>query len=211
MRARARLLQKLGDETYAEGLYENVATMREPESPDSVPGNFDPDNFGLNEFGFQKPKRTHSVIALLRLGKIQEEKDTAKAIKTYAKLLREIKNIPANVRSAINLTAGSIEPYDYETRIHHFTGNDLNFNDIEAEANLRMGLAFAKRGHDNHAQLKFSLAAEKADDPLIVNWALSEEAKLRSRISETGGTEQDAAPPLEERKGPSEKVVITHF
>lgn len=181
MLARARLLKKLGHETYAEGLYENVATMPDPE-------------------------KTHSVIALFHLGKLQEKDNPEKALESYKKALSRIKLIPANIRAAINLTVGAEQPYNYETRMHQFTGNDLNFNDIEAEANLRMGLVLVSLGRRDAAKHRFSWASA-ADNPDLRKWA---SAELRKLIALEGESARADAPPVVEEEE-AEKVVITHF
>ena len=181
MLARARLLQELGEEVYAKGLYENIAAM-----PDQ--------------------QKTHSVLAQFHLGKMQERENPEEALKSYKKVLSKIMVIPANIRAAINITPKAGKPYDYNTRLHQFTGNNLNFNDIEAEAQLRIGLLLVSLGRDGSALYRFTQAAEKADDPELRKRALSKERKFRERRMESTNSED----PLKESEE-KEKVVITHF
>jgi len=183
MLARARLLTKLGQEDYAEGLYRNVATIHDPE-------------------------QTHSVIARIHLGKLQEKHDPEEALKTYRRILSDINFIPASKRAAINITVRADQPYDYETRLHRFAGADVNFDDIEAEANLRMGLVLVGLGRQDEAERRFKMAAGKASDPQIGKWASSEAQKLYAIRRDK---EQAEGPHLEYEEEPEEEVVITHF
>jgi hypothetical protein len=181
MLARARLLQELGEEAYAKGLYENIAAM-----PDQ--------------------QKTHSVLARFRLAKMQEKENPEEAITSYKKVLSSIKVIPANVRAAINITPKASVPYDYNTRLHQFTGNNLNFNDIEAESQLRIGVLEVGLGREESASYRFSQAAQKADDPELRERASSEERKLRElRMDST------AFGDMPEESEERETVVITHF
>jgi tetratricopeptide (TPR) repeat protein len=183
MLARARLLEKLGQEDYAEGLYKNVATIHDPE-------------------------KTHSVIARIHLGKLQEKHDPEEALKTYRRLLSDINVIPANKRAAINITVKADKPYNYETRLHRFAGADVDFDDIEAEANLRMGLVLVGLGRGGEAERRFHMAARKTTDAEIEKWAYSEARKLFSIRLEK---ERAEGLLFEYEKEPEEEVVITHF
>lgn len=179
MLARARLLQKLGKDAYAKGLYENIST--------------------LNASG-----KTYPAIARFHLGKLQEKDDPEKALKTYGKVVDDIRIIPDHIISAIHLTAGSDEPYDYETRLHTFTGTDVNFDDLEAGAHMRMGLLLAGLGREEEATYRFGRAAETAADPELGKWAAVEARKLHA-FRRAEGSEAEPS-----REKP-EKFVITHF
>lgn len=179
--ARARLLQKLGEDAYAKGLYENISTLN-------------------------APGKTYPAIARFHLGKLQEKDDPEKALKTYGKVVDDIRIIPDHIISAIHLTAGSDEPYDYETRLHTFTGTDVNFDDLEAGAHMRMGLLLAGLGREEAAAYRFGRAADTAADPELGRWAAVEARKLDAfRRAEGLGVE----PSIEQEK--PEKFVITHF
>lgn len=180
MLARARLLQKTGHDDYARGLYENVAAMP-----------------GLEE--------TPPVIAQFHLGKLTEKDDPEEALESHRKVLSRIRLIPANRRAAINLTAGAEKPYNYETRLHQFTGNALNFNDLEDEAEIRMGVIYAYLGHQDAARYRFSRAVE-ARNPELAKWASRELQKL-------GAIEAESEQAVESSKGTEEKeeIVITHY
>jgi tetratricopeptide (TPR) repeat protein len=181
MLARARLLEKLGEEAQAGSLYKSVLS--------------------LNAQG-----KTYPAIARFHLGKIQEKDKPEKALKTYGKVASDISLVPDHIISAIHLTAGSDEPYDYETRLHTFTGTDINFYDLEAEAQLRMGLTLLGLGREEEADYRFGRAVAKAADPQLGKWAGAEARKLDAlRTSREG----DAEPSID-REEP-EKFVITHF
>lgn len=181
MLARAKLLEKLGEDEYAKGLYESVARVADQ-------------------------GRTYPAIAACRLARLQEKTDPETALKTYGKVLDRIKLIPANVRSAMNLAVKAERPYDYESRMYWYTGNSVNFNDIEAETNLRMGLIFMKKGQDYAAEYRFSLAAGMAADPEIGERASKEIYNINALKRAKGQVDE---PPEEAEK--KEKVVITHF
>ncbi len=179
--ARARLLQKLGEEARAESLYENISS--------------------LNAQG-----KTYPAIARFHLGKLQEQDEPEKALKTYRKVASDIGLVPDHIISAIHLTAGSDQPYDYETRMHTFTGTDINFYDLEAEAHLRMGLTLAGLGREEEADYRFGRAVAKAADPGLGKWAAAEARKIAA-MRRSG---ESAAESSIDREEP-EKFVITHF
>jgi hypothetical protein len=90
--------------------------------------------------------------------------------------------------------------------LHTFTGTDINFYDLEAEAHLRMGLTLLGLGREEEADYRFGRAVAKAADPQLGKWAGAEARKLDAlRTSREG----DAEPSID-REEP-EKFVITHF
>jgi tetratricopeptide (TPR) repeat protein len=163
--ARARLLEKLGDEAYAMGLYENVATL--------------PDH-----------GKMYPVLARFRLARLQEKNEPEKALKTYKKVISDIRYIPANVRARLNITAGMDLPYDYETRMYYFTGNVVDFDGLEAEANKRMDLVRERVFPEKGSSTASAHAGSGFPEPLPRESA-----------------EEIIDEPLEE----SEEIVITHF
>jgi hypothetical protein len=163
--ARARLLEKLGDESYARGLYENVAAL---------PGN----------------GKMYPALARFRLAKLQEKDEPEKALKGYRRVLSDIRNIPANVRARLNITAGMDQPYDYETRMYYFTGNVVDFDNLEAEANERK----------NHVRAILHPLKQTSTLPLPAG-----SGSVAPRACEDYGED------FEEPMDKPEEVVITHF
>jgi hypothetical protein len=114
--------------------------------------------------------------------------------------------IPDHIISAIHLTAGSDKPYDYETRLHTFTGTAVNFYDLEAEAHLRMGLALVGLGREEEAYYSFGRAIAEASGQELKDWAAAEAGKLDTIKRSGENTEESTI----DREKP-EKFVITHF
>ncbi len=180
--ARAAIMEKMGQQSYAEGLYKNLAI---PSGPD----------------------RTYQVIAELRLAKIQEKTDPGKALETYTRLLKDILLVPDKFSSALNIMAHTDQAYNYESRLRMFTHTDVDFDEIKAEALLRMGLILLKMGRESEAEYRLSRAAAEADGTWLEKWASSELHKLKT-IKALERRRNEAVP---ERKEEEERVTITHF
>ena len=181
MLARARLLEKLGDEAGAKGLYASVSSRH-------------------------APGKTYPAIARFHLARLREKDEPEKAIKTYKAVVRDIEAIPDHIISAIHLTAGSDKPYDYETRLHTFTGTDINFDDLGAEAHLRMGLTLARLGREEEAIYRFRRAEEEAADQKLAERAAVEARKL----DPSPGAGENAEESTIDSEEP-EKFFIKHF
>ena len=180
--ARARLIEKIGEPSYAEGLYENLA---------GLPG----------------PDKTYPVIAQYRLAKIREKTDPRKALETYENLLRDIRHVPDKFSSALSIMAHPESAYNYEGRIRRLTRTDVDFDEIKAEALLQMGRILLALGRIGEAEYRLGLAANKAGESKFRTPAKKELEKLRAIRAEN---EPPAASPEEEAEE-EERVVITHF
>lgn len=182
--ARARIIEKMGRQSYAEGLYENLAI---PTGPD----------------------RKYPVIAQLHLAKLQERSDPEKALGTYVDLLKNVQLVPDKFSAALRVMAHSDRAYNYESRLHRFTRTDVDFDEIKAEALLRMGLLLLNMGREAEAEYRLSRATEEGGGTWIAKWASSELRKLRAIKELRKRSDESSAAPADEEK--KEKVVITHF
>lgn len=134
--ARARILKKMGEQTYAQGLYESIANL---------PG----------------PDKTYPVIAEFHLAELQEKTNPEEAVKTYTRLLRDIDFVPDNFTRAVNIMAHSQGAYNYESRIQFHTRTNLDFETVEVETLLRMGRLFLTMGRTGEAEYRLSQAVSK--------------------------------------------------
>ncbi len=181
--ARAGIVEKMGEQSYAAGLYKNLATPT-----------------GLD--------RKYQVIAQLRLAKLQEQSEPEKAMGTYKNLLSDLRLVPDKLSAALSIMAHSDKAYRYDSQLHRLTHTDVDFDDIKAEALLRMGLLLLNMGREEEAQYRISRAASNARAPWLEKWASSELRKLRAfRQMRNSPDEPSMATEPKEK----EKVVITHF
>jgi len=181
--ARARIMEKMGQEQYAKGLYKNIAA---PVGPD----------------------RTYQVSAQLHLARLQEKSDPDKALATYRSLLKNIQHVPDKFTAALDIMAHSDRTYNYKSRIHAFTRTNADFDEMKAEALLRMGLLLLNMGRQDEAEYRLSRAAAEAGGTRTGKWAASELHKLRAIKALKESTDESR---FEEKKEEKEKAVITHF
>lgn len=153
--ARARILEKMGEQSYAHGLCENIANL-----PDA--------------------DKTYPVIAHFHLAKLQEKTAPEKAVATYTRLLRDINFVPDNFTRAVNIMAHSQGAYNYESRIRFHTRTDLDFETLEVETLLRMGRLYLAMGRTDEAGYRLSQAVSKGRGTKLGEQAMEELRELHA-------------------------------
>lgn len=153
--ARARVLEKMGNRAYAQGLYENIANL---------PG----------------PDKTYPVIAQFHLAKLQEKMDPEEAVATYKRLLRDVNFVPDNFSRAVNIMAHSQGAYNYESRIRYHTRTDFDFDTVKVETLLQMGRLFLTMGRTDEAGYRLRQAVTGGHGTKLGEQAMAELRKLHA-------------------------------
>ncbi|MBI5118632.1 tetratricopeptide repeat protein [Candidatus Poribacteria bacterium] len=153
--ARARLLEKMGEHSYAEGLYRSLANMPEPD-------------------------KTYAAIAQFHLAVLQEKLDREKALETYNAFLRSLTFVPDNLSRALNVMSHTEGAYNYESRLRAATRTDFDFEKAKAEASLRMGRLLLALGRPEDAKDSFRLVLEEDAGSKLADQARTELDKMRA-------------------------------
>ncbi|RJP71447.1 MAG: hypothetical protein C4532_07390 [Candidatus Abyssobacteria bacterium SURF_17] len=151
--ARARILEKMGEEAYARGLYESLAKL---------PGD----------------DKTYPVIAGFHLARLQEKSELQQALQTYRRLLNDIKFVPDALGRAMDIMARPERAYNYQTRIRHHTRTDFDFESAKAETHLHIGRILLSLSRTNEARYYLSHAMQGAHNTKVAEQAAYELKKL---------------------------------
>jgi tetratricopeptide (TPR) repeat protein len=158
--ARARLLEKRGERSYAEGLYNSLASMPEPD-------------------------KTYAAIAQFHLAALQEKVDREKALETYNAFLRSLTFVPDSLSRALNVMSHTEGAYNYESRLRAATRTDFDFEKAKAEAFLRMGRLLLALGRPDDAKDSFALVLEEDAGSKLADQARIDLNKIRAFEKQT--------------------------
>jgi tetratricopeptide (TPR) repeat protein len=182
MLARARLLEKMGEHSYAAGLYENMTAL---------PG----------------PDKTYPVMAWFALGGLYERTEPERAVEAYDNVLRNLYYVPDTLSRVFNIVGHGSGAYNYESRMRRLTRADLDFGTIEAETLLRMGRVLCSLGRYDQAQHRLAQARDEASGTKLERQAEQELKRIRAIMSRQHSPESSA----EAATQPEERLTIKHF
>ena len=153
--ARARILEKEGEYSYAQRLYKNLA------------GSHDTDT-------------KYRIIAGSHLAKLQEKTEPEQAVETYRKLLQDIAIMPDSLDRAINIMGSTEGSYRYESRLQQSTRTNIDFKEVEAETLLHFGRLLLSMNRISEARFRLERAAMKGGRTTLADQARAELRKLRA-------------------------------
>ncbi len=125
--ARARILKKMGEISYSEGLYKSLAALSYDD-------------------------RIVASMAQFHLAQLQEQTDQKKAVESYTSFLRGLIYLPDSLSQTLNIMAHSEGAFSYERQFRGATRTDLDFDKAKIEALLQRGRLLIALGRPDDAR-----------------------------------------------------------